>query len=78
MKILSNKEYKELEERNKIDSNRKDELEEEIKKTNQFYELKLNDIYNDLLELKNSLKQNISKDKIKIKVQDIIIKISSK
>lgn len=78
MKILSNKEYKELEERNKIDSNRKDELEEEIRKTNQFYELKLNDIYNDLLELKSSLKQNISKDKIKIKVQDIIIKISSK
>lgn len=78
MKILSNKEYKELEERNKIDSNRKDELEKEIRKTSQFYELKLNDIYNDLLELKNSLKQNISKDKIKIKIQDIIIKISSK
>lgn len=78
MKILSNKEYKELEERNKIDNSRKDELEEEIRKTNQFYELKLNDIYNDLLELKSSLKQNISKDKIKIKVQDIIIKISSK
>ena len=78
MKVLSNKEYKELQNKIEIKNNKINELDNKQKETNMFWEHKLDSVYYDLLELKNSLKGNISKEKIKIKVQDIMIKIYGK
>ena len=78
MKILSNDEYKEIKRELEISENKTTELEYQVKKLEQFYELKFEDIYNNLLELNNSLKGNISKDKIKIKIQNILIMIRGK
>ena len=78
MKVLSNKEYEELQNKIEIKNNKINELDTKQKETNMFWEHKLDSVYYDLLELKNALKGNISKEEIKIKVQDIMIKIYGK
>lgn len=78
MKILSNKEYESLQ---KNSLNLKTELiclEQERKKDLKFYGELLDEIYDDLAELNHCLKQKISREKIQIRIQNLIIKIGGK
>ena len=78
MKILSKQKYKELMDKIEISENDKKEAIEKYKEVCKFYDEKLDSLYYDLFELKNALKGNISKDKIKIKLQDMIIRIGGR
>jgi hypothetical protein len=78
MKILSNKEY--LDMKNEIDALENGNNEKVLKNIDevQFYEKILNDTYLGLLEINNCIKNNISKEKLRIKIQELIIKIGGK
>jgi hypothetical protein len=78
MKILSNKEY--LDMKNEIDALENENNEKVLKNIDevQFYEKILNDTYLGLLEINNCIKNNISKEKLRIKIQELIIKIGGK
>ena len=78
MKILSNREY--LDMKNEIDALGNENNEKVLKNIAevQFYEKLLNDTYLDLLEINNCIKNNISKEKLRIKIQELIIKIGGK
>jgi len=78
VKILSNQKYNELIDEIQINENEKKETIEKYKEACKFYDEKLNSLYYDLFDLKNALKGNISKDKIKIKLQDMIIRIGGR
>lgn len=78
MKILSNKEYESLQ-RNSLNLQTElINLEQQRKKDLKFYGNLLDDIYNDLVELNKCLKQKISREKIQIRIQNLIIKIGGR
>ena len=78
MKILSKKQEIEHFNELKILQDENKELREKYKEQTIFYERLFKDIYTDLEQLNGCLKQNIGKDKIKIKVLDILIKLGGR
>lgn len=78
MKILTNKEYNKLISDNKALKNTKNDSEYQYKKIFQDYDLLIEDLHNDLQELRLQTKKSMSKDKIKIKLDEIIKKIGGK
>lgn len=78
MKILTNKEYNKLISDNKALENTKNDSEFQYKKIFQDYDLLIEDLHNDLQELRLQTKKGMSKDKIKFKLDEIIKKIGGK
>lgn len=78
MKILTNKEYNKLISDNKSLENTKNDSEFQYKKIFQDYDLLIEDLHNDLQELRLQTKQGMSKDKIKLKLDEIIKKIGGR
>ena len=74
MKILSNKEYMAMRQTVKNQLEEIIDLEQQRKKDLSFYGSLLDDLYNDLVELNKCLKQKISREKIQIRIQNMIIK----
>lgn len=66
--------------KNEIDALENENNEKVLKNIDevQFYEKILNDTYLGLLEINNCIKNNISKEKLRIKIQELIIKIGGK
>ena len=78
MKILSNKEYMAMRQTVKNQLEEIIDLEQQRKKDLSFYGSLLDDLYNDLVELNKCLKQKISREKIQIRIQNMIIKIGGR
>lgn len=78
MKILSNKEYMAMRETVKNQLEKLIYLGEQRKKDLAFYGNLLDDLYNDLVELNKCLKLKISREKIQIRIQNMIIKIGGR
>lgn len=78
MKILRNKEYLDMKETIKAVENEKNKMYLKNIDEIQHYEKIINDIYCDLIQLRNCIKTNTAKSKLIVKVQDIIIKIGGK
>ena len=78
MKILNNKEYKSMIDHQVEQLREICDLEQQRKKDLLFYNNLLDDLYNDLVELNHCLKQKISKEKIQIRIQNMIIKIGGR
>lgn len=78
MKILTNKKYYQLNSENRILENEKEELKSNYKNMVDFYDELLNELYSDLIELNHNIKTNTSKEKLRVKVQDMIIKIGGR
>lgn len=78
MKILTNKEYNKLISDNKSLENTKNDSEYQYKKIFQDYDLLIEDLHNELQELRLQTKQGMSKDKIKLKLDEIIKKIGGR
>ena len=78
MKIISNKQLEDY--KNQIADLTLQNLqkEKEYRKNLDFYSNLLNDLCQDLNELNRCLKQKIGKEKIKLRVQDMIIKIGGR
>lgn len=78
MKIISTKEYNKVNSEIRILKNEKEGLENSYKNMVNFYDELLNELYSSLTELNHNIKSNISKDKLIVKVQDMIIKIGGR
>ena len=78
MKILSNKEYMTMRETVTNELKKIIDLEQQRKKDLSFYGSLLEDLYNDLVELNKCLKLKISREKIQIRIQNMIIKIGGR
>lgn len=78
MKILNNKEYKSMIDYQVEQLGKICDLEQQRKKDLLFYDNLLDDLYNDLVELNKCLKQKISREKIQIRIQNMIIKIGGR
>ena len=76
MKILSNKEYMAMRQTVKNQLEEIIDLEQQRKKDLSFYGSLLDDLYNDLVELNKCLKQKISREKIQIRIQNMIMRDS--
>lgn len=78
MRIISNKKIEEY--KNQIANLTLQNMQKdsEYRKSLDFYSNLLNELYQDLNELNRCLKQTIIKEKIKLKVQDMIIKIGGR
>ena len=78
MKLISNKEY--LDMKNTIDALENEKNEMYLKNIDEvhFYENLMNDVYGDLVILRNNIKSNTAKSKLIVKIQDIMIKLGGK
>lgn len=75
MKILSNKEYNNLSNNIKTLENTKNESEFQYKKQLQEYEFLIEEINYNLSDIVNQIKNNMSKDKIRKRIEAIIKQI---
>lgn len=78
MRIISNKKLEEYKNQIANLTLQNMQKEEEYRKNLNFYSNLLNELYQDLNELNRCLKQTIGKEKIKLRVQDMIIKIGGR
>ena len=78
MKIISKTQEIEYYNNLKLLQDENIELKTRYKEQSKFYDNLLNKVYDNLCELKNDLKSNIKKEKIKIKIQDLLIEIGGK